>query len=165
MPVLSLAEARSALAQWPFVPIRSTGDDLYAVLEAAGRDGTTDSAFVGLAARAASPPTGPAALVLPFDDDALHAPILYGGREIPWINQRLLDDILALKIERADYRTDIDPLMVDDLIANGTLAPFSATVIAPPPASMPADSRLTVYYLQRDDVFVLVPDYATEADR
>ncbi|MDY0340532.1 MAG: hypothetical protein RBS17_04900, partial [Coriobacteriia bacterium] len=164
VPVVSLVEARAALKDWPYVPVRFTGDDIHAALETVERDGTTDSAFVGLAARTASPPTGPAALVLPIDDDTLHEPLQYRDRILPWINQRLLDDMLALKVDRADYDSAIAPSLVDDLLAKGTVVPFSDTVLAPPPGTVTSDERIIVYYLERDDVFVLVPNPAIEVD-
>jgi len=157
VPALSLIEGRAALKEGPYAPVQFTGDSMYAVLAASPRDGTTDSAFVGLAARTASPPTGPAALVLPIDDDTLHSPLIYRDRKIPWINQRLLDDMVAMKIERTEYDTALDPSLADALLAEGVVVPFSNTVLAPPAGAVAPDERLTIYYLERDDVFVLVP--------
>lgn len=157
VPALSLIEGRAALKEWPYAPVRFTGDSMYAVLDASPRDGTIDSAFVGLAARAACPPTGPAALVLPIDDNTLHSPLIYGDRKIPWINQRLLDDMVAMKVERAEYDTALDPSLADTLLAEGVVVPFSDSVLAPPAGTVAPDERLTIYYLERDDVFVLVP--------
>lgn len=157
VPAVTLVESRAVLRQWPYVPVRFTGDDLRAVLELEGRSGAADSAFVGLAARSACPPNGPVALVLPIDVDTLHPPIQYKGTEIPWINQRLVDDLVAAKVEHAAYEPGIDPQLVDPLVAEGALVSFSAAVLAPPAGSVSPDSRLVVYYLERDDVFVLLP--------
>lgn len=155
---LCFADALGAVSEWPYTPLRHSGDDFLAVLDAEGRSGGTDTAMVGFAARAASPPTGPSAVVLPLSDDDLHEPVIYGERRIPWINQRLLDDLVAMKVERATYETAIEPDLVDALIQSGELVEFASAVLAPPEGSIDYQDRLAVYYLSRDDRFVLLPD-------
>ncbi len=121
--IIGIDSIRS-LTAWEFLsPAPAT--DYRGILIAQGRGWASDTVLVGLAVRDVIPIDDLERVTLPSDENLLAPPILYYGRTLTYVRQRLLDDIVNARVERAEYDPVIGAPVFDDLVERGQVREFA----------------------------------------